>query len=55
MAALRRRVELAVPYPPELVPAAFIHDGALRGAVALALEAGGIARSTNDRTPEEVR
>jgi glucokinase len=55
MPALRHRLELAVPYPPELVPAAFIHDGALRGAVALALDTGGSARSTNDRTLEEVR
>jgi hypothetical protein len=28
-----------VPFPPELVPARFIHDGSLRGAIALALDA----------------
>lgn len=39
LAALRRRLERAVPFPPELVPARFVHDAALRGAVALALDA----------------
>jgi glucokinase len=39
LAALRHRVGLAVPFPPELVPARFVHDGALRGAIAMALEA----------------
>jgi glucokinase len=47
--ALGRRLDLAVPFPPELVPAAFVHDGALRGAVALALDT-----SSTDRTKEEV-
>lgn len=37
--ALRERVRAAVPFPPEVVPAAFPYDGALRGAVALALDA----------------
>jgi glucokinase len=37
LAALGRRLELAVPYPPELVPARFVHDAALRGAIALVL------------------
>jgi glucokinase len=32
---LRWRLEQAVPFPPELVPAAFQHDSALRGAIAL--------------------
>lgn len=36
---LSRRLRMAVPFPPEIVPARFIHDGALRGAAALALEA----------------
>ena len=36
--ALERRLRAAVPFPPELVPAAFVHDGPLRGAVALALD-----------------
>jgi glucokinase len=39
LAALTRRLERAVPFPPELVPARFLHDSALRGAVALALDA----------------
>jgi glucokinase len=37
LAALRRRTRLA-PFPPEVVAARFTHDGALRGAVALALD-----------------
>jgi glucokinase len=37
--ALRMRVAEAVPFPPEVVPARFLTDGALRGAVALASEA----------------
>jgi glucokinase len=36
---LRARVAEAVPFPPQVVPAEFLHDGALRGAAALALEA----------------
>jgi glucokinase len=36
--ALRRRLAEAVPFPPELVAARFDQDGALRGAVALALD-----------------
>jgi glucokinase len=36
---LTRRLRMAVPFPPEIVPARFIHDGALRGAALLALEA----------------
>jgi glucokinase len=39
LAALSERVRSAVPFPPELVPAQFLHDGALRGAIALAVEA----------------
>jgi glucokinase len=38
LAALDRRLNAAVPFPPELVPAEFIHDGPLRGAIALALD-----------------
>jgi glucokinase len=41
MAALSRRLRFAVPFPPELVPARFLYDGALRGAIALALDAAG--------------
>ena len=36
--ALERRLRAAVPFPPELVPAQFVHDGPLRGALALALK-----------------
>jgi predicted NBD/HSP70 family sugar kinase len=38
MPALAERLCSAVPFPPELVPARFVHDGPLRGAVALALD-----------------
>jgi glucokinase len=38
LAALRFRVTNQVPCPPEIVPAHFLDDGALRGAIALALE-----------------
>ena len=37
--ALSHRLRLAVPFPPELVAAHFLHDASLYGAVALALEA----------------
>ena len=37
--ALRERVAGAVPFPPEVVPARFLQDGAHRGAVALAIDA----------------
>jgi predicted NBD/HSP70 family sugar kinase len=36
--ALERRLRSAAPFAPELVPAQFIHDGPLRGAIALALD-----------------
>jgi glucokinase len=38
LAALERRLRVAAPFAPELVPAEFIHDGPLRGAIALALD-----------------
>lgn len=38
LAALEQRLRSTVPFPPELVPARFIHDGSLRGAIALALD-----------------
>jgi glucokinase len=44
--ALRRRLAEAVPFPPELVAARFDQDGALRGAVALALDHIGAAQVT---------
>jgi len=37
--ALRERVAIAVPFAPDVVPARFMQDGALRGAVALAVDA----------------
>jgi predicted NBD/HSP70 family sugar kinase len=37
--ALERRLHVGAPFAPELVPARFIHDGPLRGAIALALDA----------------
>jgi predicted NBD/HSP70 family sugar kinase len=39
LAALQHRLERAVPFPPELVQARFVHDAALRGAVALGIDA----------------
>jgi glucokinase len=36
--ALRERVAAAVPFPPAIVPARFLQDGALRGAAALAID-----------------
>jgi predicted NBD/HSP70 family sugar kinase len=39
LAALEERLRSAVPFPPELVAARFVHDGSLRGAIALALDA----------------
>jgi glucokinase len=39
LAALERRLRAAVPFPPSLVCARFLHDAALRGAIALALAA----------------
>jgi glucokinase len=38
LAALDRRLSVAAPFRPELVPAEFVHDGPLRGAIALALD-----------------
>jgi glucokinase len=37
--ALRERVDAIVPFPPAVVPAHFLQDGALRGAAALAIDA----------------
>ncbi len=39
LAALERRLSAAVPFPPPLLCARFLHDAALRGAIALALPA----------------
>jgi glucokinase len=38
LTALERRLRSAVPFPPSLVCARFLHDAALRGAIALALD-----------------
>jgi glucokinase len=38
LAALRRRVRQAAPFPPEVVAARFVHDAALRGAIAAAID-----------------
>jgi len=38
LSVLVSRLSLAVPFPPEVVPARFVHDASLRGAVALALK-----------------
>jgi glucokinase len=38
LASLEQRLRLAVPFPPEIVPARFVQDGPLRGAIALAAE-----------------
>jgi len=38
LAVLGRRLKAAVPFPPSLVRARFLHDAALRGAIALALD-----------------
>src|SRR3954452_12108626 len=38
LGAIRRRLDRAAPFPPEVVAARFVHDGALRGALALALD-----------------
>ena len=54
LAALGPRLASAVPFPPELVPAHFVHDGALRGAVALAADAVA-TRSTYSPSQEEAR
>jgi glucokinase len=39
LAALRRRIRQAAPFPPEVVEARFVHDAPLRGAIALAIDA----------------
>jgi glucokinase len=54
LAALGPRLAKAVPFPPELCPAHFVHDGALRGAAALAADAVA-TRSTYSPSQEEAR
>jgi glucokinase len=48
LGALRRRVRQAAPFPPEVVAARFVHDAALRGAIALAIDAHAGAVPTAD-------
>ena len=43
LAALERRLSASAPFAPELVPAQFINDGPLRGAIALALDAKAVS------------
>lgn len=43
LAALHRRLSASAPFAPELVPAQFINDGPLRGAIALALDANAVS------------
>jgi len=38
LTAVAHRLSFAVPYPPEVVPARFVHDAALQGAIALVLD-----------------
>jgi len=45
--ALERALDAAVPYPPELVVAAFPHDAALLGALALGVEAATAPAGSN--------
>lgn len=47
LSALGRRLQQAVPFPPNLVPARFVVDAPLRGAIALASDACGAG--TSDR------
>jgi glucokinase len=46
-AALEKALDAAVPYPPELVLAAFPHDAALLGALALGVEAASAPAGSN--------
>ena len=43
--ALAFRLEYAVPFPPEIVPARFLNDASLYGAIALALTGSAHASS----------
>jgi glucokinase len=51
LSSLAHRLAFALPYRPELVPARFVHDASLVGAIALALEAVGGQREAR---PEAV-
>jgi glucokinase len=52
LAALRRRVRQAAPFPPEVVAAHFVHDAALRGAIALAIDAHAATTVPTAPTPD---
>jgi glucokinase len=41
---LREAVQAAVPFPPRVIPAHFVHDAALRGAAAMALDDVAVCR-----------
>jgi len=47
--ALAFRLSYAVPFPPEIVPARFLNDASLHGAIALALTESMNARSDAER------
>ena len=47
--ALGRRLEQAVPFPPSLVPAHFVLDAPLRGAIALAADACAMRKQPVER------
>ncbi|WP_439679981.1 ROK family protein [Embleya sp. MST-111070] len=46
LAALRARIRTAVPFPPVVVPARFLQDASLRGALSLATEVAGLSTAT---------
>jgi glucokinase len=46
LTALRERIAAAVPFPPDVVAARFIQDGALRGAAALAIDDVAVVEET---------
>lgn len=50
--ALAFRLSYAVPFPPELVPAHFLADASLYGAIAVALTGSGDASAFRERQDE---
>jgi glucokinase len=53
LAALGQRLSFAAPFPPELVPAHFVHDGSLRGALVLALDSATATSSELGLQPQQ--
>jgi glucokinase len=53
---LRAALDAAVPYPPELIPAAFPYEAPLIGALAIGVEAGHerLIGATAATSPEEI-